>query len=315
MNLEIVVADDGSEDDTASIVRRYEAADSRVRLVAGKNLGQPGNTNRGFSATTGDIICFLDADDRFRPGKVETVVQAFLAHADHGLCLHPLQPVDRVGTPFGRPQPKKIDAGWLHEQLLANAGRCRFPATSAISIRREVAEMLFPIRTTARRVGDAYIHYPAAYLTSVCALSEPLGEYRYHEESMTRESDSKAAQIAALIMEYEEVFSTNQQFVRDQFGNTAAARLNLTDSQDYLELLIKYLVLTGLTEHNGFSAKQCMREMRGGPRRSQWGVLLHLPQPLIRKGVLLGGFVRRSCNHAPARTITGIRRRLTLTRQ
>lgn len=312
--LEIVVADDGSEDASPSIVRQYEAADSRVRLVAGKNLGQPGNTNRGFAATTGDIICFLDADDRFRLGKVEMVVQAFLAHADHGLCLHPLQPVDRVGTPFGGPLPKRIDAGWLHEQLLANAGRCRFPATSAISIRREVAEMIFPIRTTSRRVGDAYIHYPAAYLTNVCALSEALGEYRHHERSMTRDADSKADQVAALIAEYEEVFSTNRQFVEDHFGSTVAGRLKLTDSQDYLELVLWYLALTGIEKHHGLSAHRCLQEMPAGSRRSRWGVLLRFPQPLLRSGVTLGGLVRRSCRDACVRTITGIRRQLSESR-
>jgi hypothetical protein len=313
-NLEVVVADDGSTDDTASIVRRYEAADSRVRLVTGKNLGQPGNTNRGFQATTGDIIAFLDADDRFGPGKVENVVRAFHGHPDHGLCLHPLQPVDQAGTPFGRPFPKNIDSGWVHEHLLANAGRCSFPATSAISIRREVADMLFPIPSTSRRVGDAYIHFPAAYLTSVCALSECLGEYRYHAQSMTRKSDSKADQVAALITEYEEVFSTNQQFVHDHFGGATADRLRLRDSQDYLELVLRYLALTGREKHNGLSVRDCVREMSSGPRRSAWGMVVHLPQPLVRNGMLLGGLVRRSCKSARVKASTGILRRLVASR-
>jgi hypothetical protein len=214
--------------------------------------------------------------------------------------------VDQAGTPFGSPLPKNIDAGWLHEQLLAHAGRCSFPATSAISIRREVAEIVFPIRSTSRRVGDAYIHYPAAYLTNIFALSETLGEYRYHERSMTRGADSKANQVAALMTEYEEVFSTNRQFVQDHFGDTIAGRLGLADSPDYLDLVLKYLALTGLEQHNGLSAHRCLREMPAGPRRSQWGVLLRLPQPLIRLGVILGGVVRRSCNDVRVRTITGI---------
>jgi glycosyltransferase involved in cell wall biosynthesis len=309
-NLEIVVADDGSSDDTASIVRRYEASDSRVRLVTGKNLGQPGNTNRGFHATTGDIIAFLDADDRFSPGKVESVVRAFLAHPDHGLCLHPLQPVDQAGTPFGSSFPKNIDAGWVHEHLLANAGRCSFPATSAISIRRGVAEMVFPIRSTSRRVGDAFIHFPAAYLTNVCALSETLAEYRCHEGSMTRKADSKARQVAALITEYEEVFSINLRFVQDHFGNAVATRLKLTDSQDYLELVLRYLALTGRGKHKGLSARGCVREMSAGPRRSAWRMLVRLPQPLLRNGMMFGGLVHRSCKYARLKTVTGIRRHL-----
>ena len=105
-NLEIIVADDGSKDETQQIVRRYIKIDPRVSLVTGENVGQPGNTNRGYAASTGEIVCFLDADDRFRRGKVEAVVQAFRAFPDHGLVLHPLQRIDQSGRAFGQSFPK-----------------------------------------------------------------------------------------------------------------------------------------------------------------------------------------------------------------
>jgi glycosyltransferase involved in cell wall biosynthesis len=72
--LDIVVADDGSTDRTVEVVRQYESRDPRVRLLSGPNLGQPGNTSKGVAATSAEIICFLDADDEFLPGKVESVV-------------------------------------------------------------------------------------------------------------------------------------------------------------------------------------------------------------------------------------------------
>src|SRR5260370_3979928 len=73
--LEVIVADDGSSDATPEIVRKYANADPRVSLISGENAGQPRNTNRGFAASSGDIICFLDADDEFAPGKISAVLR------------------------------------------------------------------------------------------------------------------------------------------------------------------------------------------------------------------------------------------------
>jgi glycosyltransferase involved in cell wall biosynthesis len=277
-NLEIIVADDGSKDETQQIVRRYIKIDPRVSLVTGENVGQPGNTNRGYAASTGEIVCFLDADDRFRRGKVEAVVQAFRAFPDHGLVLHPLQRIDQSGRAFGQSFPKFIDSGWLLDRLLKNAGRCSFPATSAISIRREIAQAVFPIQSASRRVGDAYIHYPAAFLTKVCKVPEILAEYRCHERSMTRASKSQVDQLSAFLREYEEVFSTNQQFVNRQFGNQIAAKLKLTDSQDYLENVLRYLTYSELNDYIGLSARDCVAMIRDSSQKAKWKVLMCLPR-------------------------------------
>jgi glycosyltransferase involved in cell wall biosynthesis len=286
-NLEVIVADDGSTDETTQIVRQYEKQDSRVRLIAGQNLGQPQNTNRGYASTTGEIICFLDADDRFRPGKVQAVVDAFSARPAHGLFLHHLQRIDGLGRPFGSFYPRHIDAGWLHDYLLDNGGRCSFPATSALSIRREIAQQVFPIRTASRRVGDAYIHFPAAFLTTVRTLPEMLSDYRCHEKSMTRASESTITKLLAFLLEYEEVFSTNRLFVAGQFGEAVASRLTLTDCQDYLENVLKYLTLSGLDTYNGRSTDEFMGSMRARRQKVKWAFLLSLPLSFTRSCLFL----------------------------
>jgi glycosyltransferase involved in cell wall biosynthesis len=281
--VEIMVADDGSTDETPNIVKRYERHDPRVRLLRGRNVGQPANTSRGFAATSGEIICFLDADDEFRVGKIEAIVQAFRRSPDCGLCVHRMQKVDERGRAFGAPFPKVIDSGWLLERLLANGGRCSFPATSAISIRREVGKRIFPIESDSRRVGDAYIHYPAAFLSSVCVVPGAYSTYRCHRKSMSRAFTSTLDSLAAQLRECEEVFSTNRKFVSRELGGSVAARMKLTDSQDVAERALGYLLVSGRPEYGGLSVAALLASVSNFKRKRLWRVILGLPGPVGRR--------------------------------
>lgn len=61
-NWELLVVDDGSQDRTASVVKSY-SSDRRVKLFSQKNAGVSAARNKAIESSTGDLICFLDADD------------------------------------------------------------------------------------------------------------------------------------------------------------------------------------------------------------------------------------------------------------
>jgi glycosyltransferase involved in cell wall biosynthesis len=286
-HVEIVVADDGSTDETPNIVRYYQGRDSRVRLVRGQNVGQPANTSRGFAATSGEIICFLDADDVFNAGKIEATVQSFRHSPECGLCLHRVQRIDEQGRPFGNPFPKVIDSGWLLDRLLSNGGRCSFPPTSAIAVRREVGNRIFPIQNDFRRVGDAYIHYPSAFLSNVSVIPGVYSAYRCHRRSMSRAFRSPLDCITVLLRECEQVFSTNKKFVARELGEDVAARMNLTDAQDVAEFILGYLLLSGKPEYKGLSVAALVPSLTNVRRKRLWRITLGLPAPIGRQVFLL----------------------------
>ncbi len=69
-NLEIVVVDDGSTDDTVAVVEAID--DPRLRLIRHeRNQGIPGARNTGLAAARGDFIAWLDSDDLARPRRLE----------------------------------------------------------------------------------------------------------------------------------------------------------------------------------------------------------------------------------------------------
>lgn len=75
-DLEVIVVDDGSTDDTARICKQVASADSRVRLVSQKNQGLSGARNAGIDRASGEYLFFLDCDDYLEQDVLEVLLGA-----------------------------------------------------------------------------------------------------------------------------------------------------------------------------------------------------------------------------------------------
>jgi CDP-glycerol glycerophosphotransferase len=77
-NLEVVLVDDGSTDDSAAIAQRYADRDPRVRLIRQPNLGVSVARNNGVAACTGELLTFVDPDDALPRDAWGPMVKALL---------------------------------------------------------------------------------------------------------------------------------------------------------------------------------------------------------------------------------------------
>ncbi len=82
--VEIIVADDGSTDNTPDIVSQFGQGVTYLQLP---HRGQPAATrNAGLRAAQGEYVAFLDSDDLFLPGKLALQLAAFEQHPEAGLA-------------------------------------------------------------------------------------------------------------------------------------------------------------------------------------------------------------------------------------
>lgn len=180
-NCEIIVVDDGSKDESRSVLRAYRDQPG-VQLIFQDNGGQAAAFNTGFAASSGDFILFLDADDLLHPEAVATVLGQWRTGLSR--CQFPLQIIDPDGRAMGlHPFSHKMDQGDLHWKAVVS-GYVRFIPTSGNVFARSALTQLFPIPAeTWRLCADAHLIYQSLSAGPVHSLSAPLGSYRVHDSN------------------------------------------------------------------------------------------------------------------------------------
>lgn len=152
-NFELIVADDGSTDDTCNVVEAVK--DPRVILLrAERNQGSNAARNRGINAARAPLIAFLDSDDVYLPNKLGFVVRLFGARPDLDLLLDSFIKEFPAGSgrKVARRQNPNIDTTADFVSALFN--RRLWKATSAISIRRDAAKRAGLFDETLKRRQD-----------------------------------------------------------------------------------------------------------------------------------------------------------------
>lgn len=180
---EIVVVDDGSRDDPATVVASL--ADPRVRVVRQAHAGLSAARNRGAAETRAPLLVFLDADDRLRPRALGRLVERAEATPAAAVVYGECVSMDergrvygRVGRPLFAPRP----SGRVLRALLAR----NFITTSAACVRRRALEAAGPYRTELPRAQDWEMWCRLALEGELHYLAgEPLLERRVHDESIS----------------------------------------------------------------------------------------------------------------------------------
>jgi glycosyltransferase involved in cell wall biosynthesis len=200
-NLEIIIADDGSTDNTPAILADYvQKFPDKIKLVLGeKNIGIPGNINRAMALRTGELTAWLDGDDLMLPQKIEKQVALLQNHPQATGCYHDMDVLEsETGQILGRmsevyngtSQLKQgtLDRWFVPRNYIAPSSIMVYSAACpphGLDERlKHLSEMLFFAETL--RTGQ------------LLAVNEVLGCYRRHAHNVT--SDPAARN---LMSEYE----------------------------------------------------------------------------------------------------------------
>ena len=101
-NMEVVVVDDGSTDDTPAIIRRRYASDPRVKFIRVENGGVARARNIGIDNAAGDFVGFLDSDDYWLTWKVELQLRCLELLPEAGMIWSDMDAVNDEGVVMHR---------------------------------------------------------------------------------------------------------------------------------------------------------------------------------------------------------------------
>jgi GT2 family glycosyltransferase len=96
--LELIVVDDGSTDDTAAVVESLRQRDSRVTYLSQPNRGVAAARNHGLDRARGELIAFLDSDDRWAPDKLPFQLACLQRVPEAGMIWTDMVGVDPGGS-------------------------------------------------------------------------------------------------------------------------------------------------------------------------------------------------------------------------
>ena len=172
-NIEYLVLDDGSTDDTPTVLRRF---DGLVRWERQDNMGQSRTLNKGWQQAKGAYLGYLSSDDRLLPSCVSTLVQAMEAHPEVSVAYCDTAVIDKHGQLVSKPVAPEFDLRQLVEEL-----NC-LPGVGAL-FRREVFEQTGGWRPDLQQIPDFEFWLRAVRFGPFLRVPGSLSEYRVYEES------------------------------------------------------------------------------------------------------------------------------------
>lgn len=180
--IEILVCDDGSTDNSKEIVEEFD--DSRIIWLTDKNSGGPAAPrNRGIKAAKGDWLAFLDSDDLWEPTKLDRQLSAMKEHSLLMSCTNASVIKDCTIQPepyFNSPTDKSLT---FRRMLRVNKVIC-----SSMIIHKSIPEIVggFPEDRDFKAIEDYALWLSASMTGNIYYVSTPLTIYRDEPEQSIR---------------------------------------------------------------------------------------------------------------------------------
>jgi glycosyltransferase involved in cell wall biosynthesis len=291
---EIVVVDDGSDDETPGILDALAARHEAVRAVHQKNAGVSAARNRGIKEASGDYVAFLDADDLLLPHAVETYRRVLAEHPERDVVFADYWLSNLPGSRFSAHRSfggagtvlafgeDRGGAALLGEEFGRAYQDSRVPrayvCTDAILIRRALLERIGGF-VTGMLVAEDYDLWGRAFCAGkvAMALGPPISEYfrwrgpseKYEQTCLktVRELREMAASVPAFRAEWR--------------------RLRRQMAREYLSLIYAMGVVRAPKIKLGRALAASISSWPIPSQQARYLILLLLPRPIA------GALVRR----------------------
>lgn len=201
-NVEVIVVDDGSTDESAAIIAEY---DNKIIAILKENGGQASAFNAGFEASHGEIVIFLDSDDILLPTAATKVVALF-EDSNVSKVHWPLWEINEVGQKKGGmfPQVTLCEGDFLEEMVKYGPNGYTSSPTSGNAWSRKFLEQVLPVPADSFKISaDSYLFMLAPLFGLVRLIKEPQSFYRIHGKNNYKGNTLKEETLVSIISQYD----------------------------------------------------------------------------------------------------------------
>lgn len=281
-NLEFIIIDGGSIDNSVEIINKYS---NHISFwISEKDKGQSEAINKGLAKATGTIVTWLNSDDVLTPGALYKVASYFEDNEDAGV-------VHGKAILFGELQKKAVlRDGEINDSGCQYFAGMSFPQPSSF-FRKGVLDQIGPLDTHMHYGMDYDFFLRAACVTTFLPVQETFSKYRLHRGSKSMSAPKKFA------LEWQMVFS---KFLRSiEKSESVIQRMKMLncykDGTDHYTITRKFELEFLLATLSYFLYYQIIFLYESGDVKGVYSLTKYLrdfDQPFFEKFELEGNYLR-----------------------
>lgn len=197
--LEYMVFDGGSTDNTVEVLKKYE---DRLQWISERDHGQSHAVNKGFIKATGDIVGWLNSDDIYEQGALQKVMSVFEGNNECqwvvGKCRIINEEGQEIRENITRYKDKWIDRYSYDRLLMEN-----FISQPAVWFRKSFLDEVGPLDESLRYTMDYDLWLRMGRIKNPMIKDDYLASFRYYRDSKTgRELESSLRELERLSVRY-----------------------------------------------------------------------------------------------------------------
>jgi glycosyltransferase involved in cell wall biosynthesis len=197
-DVELIVVDDGSTDDTQATVTQIAQKHNNVRYYPRPHHGAPATRNFGLTKATGEFIGFFDSDDLWPPNYIETMVKSLQANPDFDVAYSQIMLLDDGKIQGSYITMEKPPTGYITTELFFRGKAFNFPSSTIL--RKSVFASVFWEEKTGN-CDDFDIFLRISKKSKFMYVPEVYMTYRKTEDSMTAKAKKRLFTYHMYVME------------------------------------------------------------------------------------------------------------------
>jgi len=170
---EYFIIDGGSTDSSVEIIKRFES--KLAGWVSEKDKGQADAINKGLHRVHGEIVAWLNSDDYYLPGAIQTAIETFRQHPEAGLVYGNVLSVDKNSQTFNLQTFKQFN--------LSDLISFQIISQPAVFMRRSVLEQAGLLDPSYHMLLDHQLWLRMARIATIVYIPKTLAAARYHAEA------------------------------------------------------------------------------------------------------------------------------------